>query len=336
MINRSIRDVYIYTVNFLSPGIKVIIEHLKIAFAKKGIVVHLTDNNCDENKIYIPYGPKESYQLAKLKRKVLFSLMVDYFSLGCKNKALFLLKNRIFTIEIVRCFLQFLLYYYRENTILRYYKKIFLVSKNDIIKLSKRSTNNEFFWVPNGFDTSSSRYVKKKSSRIRLGVLSNWTPGALAECSWFIDKYLPAINNQIPNIDFYVAGRCKNKKVESYLKGNPNIIYVGWVEDLSDFFSNVDIYVATVSRGCGILNKVLDAFAHKTLVIGHPNSFTGFWGLDNGYIECLSINDYIRAIQLFDNNKDEVEQIIENAYNYILKTNNWDKNYDDFVDKILQ
>lgn len=46
----------------------------------------------------------------------------------------------------------------------------------------------------------------------------------------------------------------------------------------------IDIYVATVPKRCGILNKVLYAFSHKVLTLGAKESFTAFYELENVYL----------------------------------------------------
>jgi glycosyltransferase involved in cell wall biosynthesis len=327
------KEIAIYNIN-TSPGVRVIINNLNLAFERKGYFIKEVDNCNDPNIIYIPYGPKCAYVCAKNNRQVLFDLMVDYLSYGCKNRALSILRNGYFFQKIFwKELLMFSLYYYREYIIFKKLDGHFFVSYNDILRIQKRFPSAKCYYVPNGCTIPVVEKKKIKSDKIRLGVLSNWTNGTLADVRWFIEKYLPKIKNIIPEIEFFIAGKCEDDRIKDYFDRSP-VTYLGWVNSLDDFFANIDIYVATVPKGCGVLNKVLDAFAHKTFSIGHKRSFTGFYGLNNGYIECASVDDYINAIKLYNTNQPLVNTIVNNAYDYIVKTNNWKLNYDKFLNDI--
>lgn len=329
------RNIVIYNIN-TSPGVRVIIDNLVKAFTSKGICIEERANCDDPDALYIPYGIKASYDCLKNKRTVIMDLMVDYLSYGCKNRAISLLRNgyvlsKEFWMEIA-CFI---LYRYKEKKVLKGIDSHMLVSYNDILKMKSLYNNTKFYCVPNGCNLPRTIQPKTSSSKIRLGILSMWTEGTLADVRWFIENYLPLIEEKIPNIELYIAGKCENEKIESYFN-SVNVNYLGWVDSLDDFFSSIDIYIATVPKGCGILNKVLDAFAHQTYCIGHKNSFSGFYGLENGYRVCSSVDDYIRALKAFREERDYVNMCISNSYKYIMKHNNWENNYNVFVKNIIK
>lgn len=329
------KKIYIYTRDKDTPGIQVIVRHLIKSFTERGVEITLT-HTCDNNDaMYIPYGPLETYQLIKAGRKILFSLMVDYYSIGCKNSTLFLLKEgKVFTRSFLKNIARYLLYYFREKKIFSTPIPFMFVSQNDIDCLKRRFPNVKCLCVPNGVNTPHGDMTKYKSDEVRLGMLSNWVPESLEEARWFIENYLPSIVKEIPNVKLYVAGKCNNQKIVSYFKSNPNIKYLGWIDSLEEYFKGIDIYVATVPRGNGILNKVLDAFAHQTPCIGNKGSFNGFKGLKNGCIECSSKEDYINAIRILTEDEDKRKSIVNNALVYIKEHNNWDVNYNNFINEI--
>lgn len=328
-------NLVIYNIN-TSPGVRVIIDHLKDTFKKHGILLG-EEKNCDNpDSIYIPYGPKCAYICAKRNRKVLFDLMVDYYSLGCKNRAISIFKNGYFFSKIFwKEFLAFILYYNRERLIYNKLDDHFLVSYNDILRLKERYPHANCYYVANGCSIPSIEISKVASDKIRLGVLSNWTTGTLADVRWFIEGYLPKIKKEIPNVEFYIAGKCEQESIVEYFN-KCEAKYLGWVDSLEEYFSNLDIYVATVPKGCGVLNKVLDAFAHKTFTIGHKRAFSGFYGLENGYVSCETVSDYVRAIKLYKNQDPYVDTVINNAYQYVRTNNNWERNYEKFVSELIK
>ena len=65
-----------------------------------------------------------------------------------------------------------------------------------------------------------------------------------------------------PQLKVIAAGRGADNTVKEYFDRN-RIIFLGEVENLCDFFNSIDIYITTVRKECGILNKVLDAFIKK-------------------------------------------------------------------------
>lgn len=330
------RQIAIYNFN-TSPGVYVIINNLIGAFKARGINIIEVDNCDNTDYIYMPYGIKAAYICSKKKRDVLVDLMVDYLSLGCKNRAFFqFCHHRIFTKNAWKEMIAFFVYKYYESVVCKNLNHHLLVSYNDIIKIKQRFPKSDYIYVPNGCSIPEAIKPKVHSSKIRLTVLSNWTTGTLADINWFIEEYFPYIKEQIPEVELNIAGKCVNSAVEKYFTNNSNVNYLGWVDSLNDLFSNTDIYVATVPKGCGVLNKVLDAFAHKTLCIGLPASFTGFYGLKNGYIECETPEDYVKAIKLTIDDPEKINRYIETAYSYINANNNWEKNYSNLVDSIIE
>ena len=329
------KKIIIYNIN-TSPGVRVIIDNLLQNLRSYGFSVE-ESNNCDEpDAIYIPYAIKASYDCLKKKRLVLVNLMVDYLSYGCKNRAISLLKNGyLFSKELwIECAC-FLLYRFKEKRVLKGFDSHMLVSYNDILRMKQLYENTKYYCVPNGCSIPSMLKDKTTSNSIRLGMLSMWTDGTLADVKWFIEGYLPKIKKIYPNLEVCIAGKCSNKHIEAYFR-SADVKYYGWVDNLNDYFSNIDIYVATVPKGCGILNKVLDAFAHKTLCIGHNRSFSGFYGLQEGYIACTSVDDYINAIQLYISDKYKVEKYINNAFSYIKRNNDWEHNYKNFINELIE
>ena len=196
--------IVIYNIN-TSPGVMVIINHLKETFNKRGIFLKEVTNCDDPSLVYIPYGPKCAYLCAKRKRQVLVDLMVDYYGYGSKNRFLDLLKKGYWNNSMtwLNC-ATWLLYYYREYVTLKQPYPHMLVSKNDIKLLKRRFPKTDFIHVANGCELPKQIISKTNSEKIRLAVLSNWTFGTLADVQWFIDDYLPKIKEVYPRISTFV------------------------------------------------------------------------------------------------------------------------------------
>lgn len=331
------KKIYLVRYNESSPGVRVITDAFSHILKNDDYEIIVTKHFPDslkENEIVITYGPKEAYDAIKLNIPVKLAMLVDNYSLGQLNKARFYFKKgKILFKDFWYSLATGLLYRKRENYIAKNIKHLMFVSQKDIDEFKKRNPDNTYYLVPNGVNIPDiSKTLKTKSQNIRLGVLSNWTDVTFHECRWFIEDMLPKLNAEM-NARLVVAGKGASEKIVRYFKNNPNIDYLGKVDSLSDFFCNIDIYVATVPRGCGILNKVLDAFAYRTFVIGIPESFSGFSGMQKSYIECSTLEEFTKAIDTLSDTK-IVSDYIRNASDYISMNNDWIKNYSAFIQKL--
>lgn len=327
--------IYIYCKNKTSPGISVIIRNLE-----KSLMVHHVEcmvvddvSSLPINAEIWPYGPRNAFELINTGRPLKVCFLVDYYSLGCKNKVSFYMKKGCLGYrDLYYSALSYFRYHKKEMAIVRAYDKVVLVSQNDIDALRKNSAEDKFVLLRNG--VSLDRGVKRtKSEKIRMGIISHWTKVSIDETRWFVDGVFPSLVSRYPQIKLVIAGRGNQELARKYFGNHKNVDFIGEVADLDEFFSNLDIYVATVPKGCGILNKVLDAFSYKVFTIGDPASFTGFSGLRDGYVACETKDEYIAAIEKYLSRPEMVQNYIDNAYEYICEYHDWDKNYDEFVHK---
>ena len=110
---------------------------------------------------------------------------------------------------------------------------------------------------------------------------------------------------------------------------------IGEVESLDEFFSNIDVFLSANPKGCGILNRVLDAIAYKTPIIGHKGSFSGFTGMEKGYLSFDDYDSFCKTIDIIKNNKDLQTTLVAEAYNFALEHLNWRDNYESFINRYL-
>ena len=331
------KRISILSYNQQSIGVRVIVDaFLTVLREKAEVKVAHSLLDIDKDGIIIPYGPKETYDVLKCGINVPLSLMVDYHTLSLKNRSLFLLKNGYFLSKsLLHSSLAFFLYYFRENYIFKHCRNFMFVSQYDIEKVKNRFPKNRYFCVPNGVNVPKNYQKMAHNDGITLGILSGWTQGTFIEAKWFIDKYWPTIVDHNPKVKLIICGKFASKEMIDYFNNQPNVSFIGEVKDLSEFFDGVDIYVATKPIGCGILNKVLDAMAYKTLVVGISQSFTGFTYMTESYVICDKLEDYINLIDSYSFDRTQYDKYIENAYQNILKYNDWDRNYQDFIKSLM-
>ena len=326
--------VYLYCQNCKSYGLDVIINNFEKVMGNYGCSIQCVYSleNIPEDAMVIPHTLDQSYDLCKLNFNTDVCLLMDALTLGYWNKFVFFLKKGyFFKYSFWYSLAAYFFNIYREIKVVRSYNKVMLVSQTDIDYL-KRFARKEtkFYCVPNGINIGTIT-AKIKSNTIRLGILSSWNSITSAqENEWFIKEYFKRYVRNHNSVKLYLAGR--GPYINEY-EGQEGIHILGEVYDLNDFFSNIDVFIVANPKGCGILNRVLDAFAHKTIVLGYEKAFSGFKYMKDCYLSFSNYDSFEKQIEYVQNNPEIVAQYIDNAYVTIIKENNWAENYSNFIEK---
>ncbi len=90
------------------------------------------------------------------------------------------------------------------------------------------------------------------------------------------DEILPSLNNSNTDFKILVSGRILNDESQ-YLKKyfNSQIIYVGHVENVEEYFLASDVYINPVIHGEGVQTKTLEALSYNLPVVCFSNMLNG-------------------------------------------------------------
>ena len=141
------------------------------------------------------------------------------------------------------------------------------------------------------------------------------------------------LHSKHTNTVLKLAGR--GRKINRF-QNQEGIEVLGEVKDLADFFANIDVFISSNPKGCGILNRVLDAFMYKVPVLGHVASFSGFPSSDG---ICYKFNNYCTfesALEYITTNRTDAWKRVEKAIEYTKENNNWERNYQELVEKLMK
>lgn len=78
---------------------------------------------------------------------------------------------------------------------------------------------------------------------------------------FFLDKILPLIRKQIPDIKVYIVGKDPPKEIRQ--KAGENVIITGFVEDVRPYVWKSSVYIVPLRMGGGTRLKVLEALAMR-------------------------------------------------------------------------
>ncbi|MEN9919103.1 MAG: hypothetical protein RL662_1539 [Bacteroidota bacterium] len=321
-------------------GVKAIIDNIENQLYKLDVNVHVEDDICkianlSKQFLVIPYGIKAAYDLAKIiKCDLPLALLIDAYTLGCKNLVInSLYRRKVFNTLFLRQLISYIIYSFKENYVLRRYKQIVLVNQYDADYMkNKYKKIVDFIILKNGVALPHlypSIKSVNKDGKLTIGILSHWSDMAFNDAKSFIEDSYPFLQKNM-SIELIVAGRGATQSMINYFDRN-KVSFIGEVLNLSDFFDQIDVYLVSVVKKCGILNKVLDSFAYRKIVIGKIHNFYPFIDLEEGYITYSTNEELLARLTQIQNEELNVDYITKNAFNYVKKYHNWDTNYSGFA-----
>ena len=152
-----------------------------------------------------------------------------------------------------------------EKQIVNDYDGIVPITKEDA-KFFRSLTELPILPLPFGVDTNKIKIAteaKPEMALFHIGSM-NWIPNEEG-IKWFIDEVWPLVENKLPQIKLYLAGR----EMPDWLTNlkRKNIVVVGEVDNAHDFINSKAISIAPLFSGSGIRIKIIESMALGKAVI---------------------------------------------------------------------
>src|SRR5690606_31251515 len=78
---------------------------------------------------------------------------------------------------------------------------------------------------------------------------------------FLVEKVLPIIQQELPEIKVSIVGANPNPKVQRL--ASKNVFISGWVDDIRIHYAEAKVFAAPMLLGTGLQNKLLEAMAMK-------------------------------------------------------------------------
>ncbi|MFT6909094.1 MAG: glycosyltransferase involved in cell wall biosynthesis [Oleiphilaceae bacterium] len=146
----------------------------------------------------------------------------------------------------------------------------------------------------------------KESSKIRIGYIGSGNPFNVQSMLGFQAQIMlhPELLNRF---DFYLAGTiCKSIK-----EHNEVYTICGMVDELEDFYGQIDIAVNPMVGGTGLKIKSLEAMSFGKPLVGTIDAMVGIRVLDEMQ-QCDSIEEMVMLLQA--SNEERLVQLARNSY----------------------
>ena len=215
-----------------------------------------------------------------------------------------------------------------EQKVIKNFKKVVLVSKADIEYLGNQSSLAFYTNGINCIEKNPSYNDKKICFVGNMRTLQN-QDAALT----FINKILPEVKKEIPDVQFHIVGAQPPENIQK-LVDNKSIFVTGFVDSVEEYIKDSAVLVAPVNIAAGIQNKVLIGMACNIPVVMTSLISKAIPELENG-INCFIEDDVKKfadiCIKLCKDNK--LRNKIASAGYKVMKTNySWDAILNDYED----
>ena len=210
-----------------------------------------------------------------------------------------------------------------ENLVFDYFDNHTIISEQDR-ELIYHENRKDIKVIANGVDTDffAPKSINKKFDLVFVGNL-NYPPN-IAASEFLANEILPILKQTKKDIKILISGATPNQRVLA-LK-NENITIKGWVEDIRTSYLSAQVFIAPMTIGTGLQNKLLEAMsmeipcittnlANNALKAEHNNSILVADNpneISNSILELL--NNHEKAKNIAKNGRDFVKS------NYVWKS----------------
>lgn len=282
--------------------------------------------------IVIPFGAITSYQCRNDTYRLAY--LVDSPTLCFGSIIRFHLKRRHYTSsQIWFNLLRYIKYFIYESAVVHSYSKVIMAAKQDAAHINLKYDVNKAVPIENGIDlpkVQRERCNSPAGSFPRLGYLNFWGPWRQHDFEWFANEIWPTCKLFYPNAELIIAGRGATPELEKYFLDR-GFKFMGAVNTLDEFFTEIDVFVTSIRKECGILNKILDAFAFQVPVLTFVNNAHPFRTESPFFYEYRNVEDFISALEHIRLNPEEVHDYAKRAHAYLHKYHDWDKQAAEFL-----
>jgi glycosyltransferase involved in cell wall biosynthesis len=242
------------------------------------------------------------------------------------------------------------LYYYSQYLVTRSIEEYYYSRVNKILFVSEVDKNHcahsfhkiddiKFDNIVNGVEM----YVKRSnnnntdSKKINIGFsgILNYTPNAKA-VEFIVDHIMAKAIEMDDSIVFHIIGKNPPGHLEKYKeKFGEHLVITGFVEDINEYLSNLDIFISPLFVGTGMKNKILQAMNLGIPIICTSVSVEGISELKDqeNYLICDSVNgdEWANKIHLLVHDAERRGQFSTETVRIIKDNYSWGKIAEDFI-----
>ncbi len=202
-----------------------------------------------------------------------------------------------------------------ELSVLSAVDAVAAISNEDARKFNKLKQIFDIRTIPVNIDISSNDINKNKEiSLFFIGAL-DWHPN-IEGLNWFLLKVWPKINELMPDLKFYIAGKKMPVKMKN--KVIPGVFFEGEVSNSQEFMTSKKIMIVPLFSGSGVRIKILEAMACAKTVIATTQGAEGIECTKNENILIANtVDEFVNEIKKCVSNPEYCTQTGLNAFKFV-------------------
>ena len=210
-----------------------------------------------------------------------------------------------------------------EHNIFDSFTNKLIISEPDKL-LIPHFNNNSIHVLKNGLDHEYYKPIKAEKEFDLLFSGNMAYPPNVDAVVHLINKIIPLVKKEYPNIRVLIAGANPTQKVRSL--ASKNVVITGWVDDMRECYAKSKIFIAPMRIGTGLQNKLLEAMAMKLPCITTPLANDSLGALDG--VEILvgkKIDELSQHICNLMKDISLTTKLSENGCAFVYNKFNWER-----------
>lgn len=155
----------------------------------------------------------------------------------------------------------------------------FVCSDQDVSYLTRFYGIKKIFTIPNCIDIPTTVNIPGNEIAVLFLGTYGYKPNVDA-AEYLITKVWPYVKNKLPSAKLYIAGG-NAQNIPSFSEISGNIIFTGFVEDLSNLYAKVRVVCCPIFAGGGTRIKIIEAAAFGKAIVSSDLGAEGL-NLENG------------------------------------------------------
>tara|TARA_R110002096_G_scaffold169779_7_gene341571 strand:+ start:13913 stop:15088 length:1176 start_codon:yes stop_codon:yes gene_type:complete len=183
--------------------------------------------------------------------------------------------------------------------------------------------NQKIEVIRNGVDREFFHPIETKKTTDLLFTGNMSYPPNVEGAIFLVEKVLPIIQHELPEIKVSIVGANPNPKVQRL--ASKNVFISGWVDDIRIHYAEAKVFAAPMLLGTGLQNKLLEAMAMKIPCITTSLANNALNAIeDESILIAESPEEFSLKILDLLKNESKSSEIALAGYNFVKQNYDWE------------
>lgn len=218
-----------------------------------------------------------------------------------------------------------------ERRIFDYFENRTIISEQDR-SLIRHQERNEIIVIPNGVDRSFLDFRENVEEKYDLVFVGNMSYPPNVEAVKYIEEHILSKNSELTLL---VSGSNPHSSIKRIAEQNSQIFLTGWVDDIRHSYKSGKIFLAPMTIGTGMQNKLLEAMALGVPCVTTPLANNAIHATPGDEIIVADKPEEIyRSVVKLLKDQLQRESLAKNAKEFIENNYSWEKTTSILIDRI--